>query len=180
MARRSGLTVKSLQAPFEGARFAPTFFSILAIGMIVVGLPVMAATAANIGANISLDVIDAAGGRESEGDIYASPPSSATGYDLVNSPYSLTGPMVPYSNVYSDIGLSPLFEVDIPNSVSTPATHIITNYDPLSSPINSCIPDTVEPSVYGGSSITAGLQEVAYNKSLCESLEKNDIMVAIS
>ena len=130
MARRSGLTVKTLQAPFEGARFAPTFFSILAIGMIVVGLPVMAATAANIGANISLEVIDAAGGRESEGDIYASSPTSL-GYDLVNSPYSLTGPMVPYSNVYSDIGLSPLFEVDIPNSVSTPATHIITNYDPL-------------------------------------------------
>ena len=174
------MTVKSLQAPFEGARFAPTFFSILAIGMIVVGLPVMAATASNIGANISLEVIDAADGRQSEGDIYTTGVTPSTGYDLVNSPYTLSGPMVPYSNVYSDIGLSPLFEVDIPNSVSTPATHIITNYDPLTSGVNSCIPNTVEPAVYGGSSITSGLQEVAYNISLGDSVENNDFRVARS
>lgn len=181
MARRSGLTVKTLQAPFEGARFAPTLFSILAVGLLVMGLPLMTATASNIGANISLEIIDAANGRQSEGDLYTTGVTPTTGYDLVNSPYTLSGPYVPFSNVYSDIGLSPLFEVDVVNApLGTPATHIITNYDPLTSPVTSCVPNLVEPNVYGGSSITAGLQEIAFNISTGDEVEQNDFRVARS
>jgi len=172
-----GLTVKTLSAPFEGARFAPTFFSILAVGMLVVGLPLMAATASNLGSSISTEVIDAVPGREAEGNIFASSPPS-TGYDLINSPYSTTGPGVPYTNIHTVIGNSPLFSTDIANSVPVPST-FTADHNPSAS-FDECVPDLIAPGFYGGSSILAGIQEVAYNISKGDDASNNDFRVARS
>ena len=180
VSRGSGLTVKTLQAPFEGARFTPTIFSILAVGLLVVGLPLMAATATNIGSSISLETIDAVPGREAEGDIFVNPVLIPdTGLDLINSPYSTTSPGVPFSNYYTQSGISPLISMDIPNNVAIGTTHTVEpNFDPL---LTTCIPKqvTVGP-VYGGSSIASSFQEVAYNISKGDEPQNNDFRVAKS
>ena len=175
--RGSALTVKTLSAPFEGARFGPTFFSIIAIGMLVVGLPVMAATATNLGASLSTDIIDAAQGRESEGDINAIPPSS-TGYDLINSPYTATYPNAPYTNAYTSLGISPLISTDLVNSGAVGTFTVEPNQGAT---LQSCVPKQlmIGP-VYGGSSIIAGTQEIAYNISKGDEADKNDFRVARS
>ena len=163
VSRGSGLTVKTLQAPFEGARFTPTIFSILAVGLLVVGLPLMASTATNIGSNISLETIDAIAGRESEGEILANPlliPD--TGLDLVNSPYSTTSAGVPFSNYYTQSGISPLISMDIPNNVPIGTTHTV---DPNFLPSQqTCKPKQVKDGDdYGASSNGSSLQEIAFN-----------------
>ena len=181
VAESNGLTVKALSAPFEGARFAPTFFSILAIGMLVVGLPVMAATASNLGASISTEIIDAVPGRESEGSIYNTTPAPSTGFDLINSPYSTTGPFVPFTNPYTVVGVSPLSSMDVPNALTVPTTHTI-DYDPLTANLDDCVPDSIfaNPGYYGGYGITAGIQEIAYNISKGDDVSNNDFRVARS
>ena len=141
MANR-GLTVKTLQAPFEGARFAPTLFSILAVGMLVVGLPVMAATASNIGSSINTEINDSITGRESEGNINPHPIHTipSTGLDLVNNPYTLSAPPpIPYANPYTTAGAALTHSFDRPNGINTLTTHTV-EYDPLTAGLETCIP----------------------------------------
>lgn len=184
MAQNRGLTVKTLQAPFQGARFTPTIFSIIAVGMLVVGLPVMAATASNIGGSINVDVNDSIAGRESEGAINPHPfhPLPSTGLDLVNNPYTISGPPpITYANSYTVGGAALTHSYDRPNGINTLTTHTV-DYDP-SGPLTSCIPDSLTsyPTFYGGEGFPPiSFQEIAYNISTGDEIEQNDFRVGRS